>query len=222
MDLRTDDEFYISCASIASFKAYIEKFPSGKHVEEARSKIELLYFRSAKTLLDYRHFISNFPDSSLVKNAQEAIDRILKEQEKQKREKQEREKQELEKQKKEEQEKAISSCATTDDVISLYKKEKTAQIDVEKCASRAYELSKSESDCRKVISVFGRESLWGKKAELKIAELERKGKDETRKAILAVSIFLLILASNCIWGFGGLSIICYCLAFLLIALGYFV
>ena len=222
VDLRTDDEFYISCASIASFKAYIEKFPSGKHVEEARSKIELLYFRSAKTLLDYRHFISNFPDSSLVKNAQEAIDRILKEQEKQKREKQEREKQELEKQKKEEQEKAISSCATTDDVISLYKKEKTAQIDVEKCASRAYELSKSESDCRKVISVFGRESLWGKKAELKIAELERKGKDETRKAILAVSIFLLILASNCIWGFGGLSIICYCLAFLLIALGYFV
>lgn len=110
----------------------------------------------------------------------------------------------------------------TSDVISLYKKEKTAQIDVEKCASRAYELSKSESDCRKVISVFGRESLWGKKAELKIAVLDRKGKDETRKAILAVSIFLLILASNCIWGFGGLSIICYCLAFLLIALGYFV
>ena len=82
VDLRTDDEFYISCASIASFKAYIEKFPSGKHVEEARSKIELLYFRSAKTLLDYRHFISNFPDSSLVKNAQEAIGKILKEQEK--------------------------------------------------------------------------------------------------------------------------------------------
>lgn len=204
VDLRTDDEFYISCASIASFKAYIEKFPSGKHVEEARSKIELLYFRSAKTLLDYRHFISNFPNSSLVKNAQEAIDKILKEQEKQKQEK---------------QEKAISSCTTTDAVISLYKKEKTAQIDVEKCASKAYELSKSESDYRKVISVFGRESLWGKKAELKIAELERKRKGETRKTILAVSIFLLILVCIplCIyfmWGFGGLSKTCYFLALL--------
>ena len=216
VDLRTDDEFYISCASIASFKAYIEKFPSGKHVEEARSKIELLYFRSAKTLLDYRHFISNFPDSSLVKNAQEAIDKILKEQEKQKREKQEREKQEQEKQKKAEQEKAISSCTTTDDVISLYKKEKTAQIDVEKCASRAYELSKSESDYRKVISVFGRDSLWGKKAELKLADLERKRKGEIRKTMRVLSIFLLILVCiYCIWGFGGLSIICYCLAFLL-------
>lgn len=92
VDLRTDDEFYISCASIASFKAYIEKFPSGKHVEEARSKIELLYFRSAKTLLDYRHFISNFPNSSLVKNAQEAIDKILKEQERQKQEQQKKDK----------------------------------------------------------------------------------------------------------------------------------
>ena len=216
VDLRTDDEFYISCASIASLKAYIEKFPSGKHVEEARSKIELLYFRSAKTLLDYRHFISNFPDSSLVKNAQEAIDKILKEQEKQKREKQEREKLEQEKQKKAEQEKAISSCTTTDDVISLYKKEKTAQIDVEKCASRAYELSKSESDYRKVISVFGRDSLWGKKAELKLADLERKRKGEIRKTMRVLSIFLLILVCiYCIWGFGGLSIICYCLAFLL-------
>ena len=216
VDLRTDDEFYISCASIASFKAYIEKFPSGKHVEEARSKIELLYFRSAKTLLDYRHFISNFPNSSLVKNAQEAIDKILKEQEKQKREKQEREKQEQEKQKKAEQEKAISSCTTTDDVISLYKKEKTAQIDVEKCASRAYELSKSESDYRKVISVFGRDSLWGKKAELKLADLKRKRKGEIRKTMRVLSIFLLILVCiYCIWGFGGLSIICYCLAFLL-------
>ena len=226
VDLRTDDEFYISCASIASFKAYIEKFPSGKHVEEARSKIELLYFRNAKTLLDYRHFISNFPNSSLVKNAQEAIDKILKEREKQeqekqkrekqKREKQEREKQEQEKQKKEKQEKAISSCTTTDAVISLYKKEKTAQIDVEKCASRAYELSKSESDCRKVMSIFGRDSLWGKKAELKIAELERKRKGEIRKTIRVLSIFLLILVCiYCIWGFGGLSIICYCLASLL-------
>lgn len=92
VDLRTDDEFYISCASIASFKAYIEKFPSGKHVEEAKSKIELLYFRSAKTLLDYRHFISNFPNSSLVKNAQEAIDKILKEQERQKQEQQKKDK----------------------------------------------------------------------------------------------------------------------------------
>lgn len=216
VDLRTDDEFYISCASIASFKAYIEKFPSGKHVEEARSKIELLYFRSAKTLLDYRHFISNFPNSSLVKNAQEAIDKILKEQEKQKREKQEREKQEQEKQKKAEQEKAISSCTTTDDVISLYKKEKTAQIDVEKCASRAYKLSKYKSDYKKVISVFGRDSLWGKKAELKLADLERKRKGEIRKTMRVLSIFLLILVCiYCIWGFGGLSIICYCLAFLL-------
>ena len=92
VDLRTDDELYISCASIASFKAYIEKFPSGKHVEEAKSKIELLYFRSAKTLLDYRHFISNFPNSSLVKNAQEAIDKILKEQERQKQEQQKKDK----------------------------------------------------------------------------------------------------------------------------------
>ena len=175
VDLRTDDEFYISCASIASFKAYIEKFPSGKHVEEARSKIELLYFRSAKTLLDYRHFISNFPDSSLVKNAKEAIDKILKEQERQKRERQEREKQERKR-----QEEELSSCTTTDDVVYLYSREKTAWIDVEKCSSRAYELSKSMSDYRKVVSVFGCKSLGGKKADLKIEELERKRKKKKK------------------------------------------
>ena len=210
VDLRTDDEFYISCASIASFKAYIEKFPSGKHVEEARSKIELLYFRSAKTLLDYRHFISNFPDSSLVKNAKEAIDKILKEQERQKRERQEREKQERKR-----QEEELSSCTTTDDVVYLYSREKTAWIDVEKCSSRAYELSKSMSDYRKVVSVFGCKSLGGKKADLKIEELERKRKK--RKKILKISIFLLIpvcvlLCIFFIWGFGGLSKTFYCLA----------
>lgn len=84
-----------------------------------------------------------------MKNAKEAIDKILKEQERQKRERQEREKQERKR-----QEEELSSCTTTDDVVYLYSREKTAWIDVEKCSSRAYELSKSMSDYRKVVSVL--------------------------------------------------------------------
>ena len=58
-----------------------------------------------------------------MKNAKEAIDKILKEQERQKRERQEREKQERKR-----QEEELSSCTTTDDVVYLYSREKTAWI----------------------------------------------------------------------------------------------
>ena len=149
--------------------------------------------------------------TSLVRNAQDAINKILKEREERKK-------------KKEKQEKDISLCTTIDDVISLYNREKHAQIDIEKCSYKAYELSKSESDYRKVVSVFGKKTLGGKNADIRITELvhERKKRKKTLSyyLLLLISIGILLMVYF-IWGFEGLSTTCYFLAFIfcLIALG---
>ena len=211
VDLRTDDEFYMSCCDLSSLKSYINRFPRGKHVVEAKERIEKLTYENAKTIEDYNEFIKDFPNSSLVKNAQDAINKILKEREERKK-------------KKEKQEKDISLCTTTDNVISLYNREKYAQIDIEKCSYKAYELSKSESDYRKVVSVFGRKTLGGKNADIRITELVRERK-KRKKALsyyllLSISIGILLMVYFT-WGFEGLSTTCYFLAFIfgLISLG---
>ena len=115
VDLRTDDEFYSSCLGLTPLRRYTKRFPSGKHIAEAKIKIERFCYQECKTIADFQKFTDDFPHSPLVSKARENIYKIRKEEER--------------KEKITRQEIAISICLTTDDVITLYEREKTARID---------------------------------------------------------------------------------------------
>lgn len=73
LDLRTDDDFYISCHDIPSLRNYVKEFPSGKHISEAESQIEALAFQNANTIADLGDFIQQYPLSQFVPQAKSKI-----------------------------------------------------------------------------------------------------------------------------------------------------
>lgn len=216
VDLRTEEEYYQSCRNLTSYRSYLQRYPSGKYITQAKSRIMELRFNRCKTIADFQKFISDYPNSKLVTKAKEELNRIKKEEEERKAII-------------ERQEKAIRSCSTTDDVITLYNKEKSNRIDIEKCSLKAFEVAKCEEDYRKVISTFSNRTSGGKKAKTTLDEIEKKRKKDAedlekkrknRKIavtwILIISILLLIiLGIYLIWGFSGLSSTCMILAIIL-------
>ena len=215
VDLRTEEEYYQSCRNIASYRSYLKRFPSGKYVIQAESKIEILAFQTAKTAAALEKFISDYPNSDLVTKAQEELKRIKKEEDERRA-------------RIEKQEKSIISCRTTDEVVSLYNKEKSNNIDIEKCSLRSFELANSEEDYRKVTSIFGIRTSGGKKAKTKLDEIEKKRKKaaENRRLIkvwslVIIILLLILLCIYLIWGLKGLSVTCYIFTFIFgfIALG---
>ena len=225
IDLRTDDEHYQSCSDIASLKSYIKRLPSGKHLKEAQEKIEELSYRAAgtiadleeflrqypksryalqarlkivdlrfrgcRTIADFEQFIKNHPNSVLVQKAQEAIDKIV--QEKAIAARQARE---------------LANCRTTNEVIALYGREKSKNINKDSCSDRAYQLAYGESDYRKVVSTFGAYSSGGRRAKARVDEIVylREMKARRRKkiitGILVIAILLAILwIVYMIWGY---------------------
>ena len=142
VDLRTDEDYYQTCSNLTSYRSYLQRFPSGKYVTQAKSRIEELRFKQCKTVADYQKFISDYPNSKFIAKAKEELNRFKKEEE-ERRARIER------------QERAISSCSTTDEIVSLYAREKSNSINIDKCSLRAFELAKCEEDYRKVLSIFG-------------------------------------------------------------------
>lgn len=208
VDLRTDEEYYQSCRNLTSYRSYLQRFPSGKYASQARSKIVELRFKQCKTIADYQKFISDFPNSEFVAKAKEEINRFKKEEE-ERRARIER------------QERAISSCSTADEVVSLYNREKSNNINIDKCSLRAFELAQCEEDYRKVLSIFGVKTSGGEKAKTSLDEIEKKRKEaeerrnETIKWSLIIIIPLLILLGvYLIWGLSGLSSTCYVFTFI--------
>ena len=208
VDLRTDDEFFASCRTRVLYRAYLRKFPTGKHVSEAKSKIVELSFNECKTLADYQQFLIEYPNSVYQSKALAAIDRLRREEE-EKRIKTAR------------QEKAISACVTLNEVLTLYAKEKSEDIDIDKCSDRAFELAELDEDFNKVLSTFGERSSGGKKAKTKIEELERcreekaKARKKAIRMALLIGIPILVLVFiYIIWGVAGLSATCGIIAFL--------
>lgn len=215
VDLRTETEIYQSCSDLISYRYYLKRFPSGKYSMKAKSEIEKLRFKECRTIDEYQKFISDFPNSELVSKAKEKIDKIKKEED-ERRVRIER------------QERAIFACNTTDDVISLYKKERRNKIDIEKCSLRAFDLAKSEEDYRKVKENFSVSTSGVEKATKKLYEIEKKRKEaaERRNKTIKWSLIIIIplfvlLGVYLIWGLSGLSLTCYVFTviFGLIALG---
>lgn len=208
VDLRTDDEFFASCRMLTSYKAYLQKFPSGKHISEAKSKIIELSYKGCKTLADYQKFLEDYPNNIYQSKVLAAINKLLREEE-------ERKKRIVR------QEKAISACVILNDVLTLYAKEKSEGIDINKCSIKAFELAQTEEDFQNVLSTFGLRSAGGKKAKAKIEEFERirKEKAEARskniKRALWIGIPTIIFISiYLIWGIEGLATVCIIIAFL--------
>lgn len=229
VDLRTDDEFYSSCYSLRSFKDYLKRFPSGKYVTEAKEKIEELTFKSATTIEDLDKFIQQYPKSKYVLKAKEKKEELLFKKCKTTSDFQKfinnfptstlvtRAKEEILNR----QEKVLFQCKSTKEVCALYTKEKHNGIDVDICSLRAFELCKMEDDYRKVIATFGDYTSGGKKALLKIVEIEEENA-KFKKHFICFLLFLtiIIVIIYLIWGLGGMSIVCYVFAsiFTLLAL----
>lgn len=208
VDLRTDEEYYQSCRNLTSYRSYLQRFPSGKYASQARSKIVELRFKQCKTIADYQKFISDFPNSEFVAKAKEEINRFKKEEE-ERRARIER------------QERAISSCSTADEVVSLYNREKSNNINIDKCSLRAFELAQYEEDYRKVLSIFGVKTSGGKKAKTSLDEIEKKRKEaEERRnktikwSLIIIIPLLILLGVYLIWGLSGLSSTCYVFTFI--------
>lgn len=200
VDLRTDDEYFASCQSLVSYKAYIHKFPRGKHISAVKSKIIELSYKKCRTLADYQKFLNDYPNSVYQSKALATIKMLI-------HEKEEREKRKIR------QEKAISACVTLNDIFTLYAKEKSECIDINKCSDKAFELAKTKIDFQNVLSTFGVRTVGGRKAKVKIEELEREHteKSEARlkklKWILCIGIPILVFVSiYLIWGINGLAI----------------
>ena len=168
VDLRTDEEYYQTCSNLTSYRSYLQRFPSGKYVTQAKSRIEELRFKQCKTVADYQKFISDYPNSKFIAKAKEELNRFKKEEE-ERRARIER------------QERAISSCSTTDEIVSLYAREKSNSINIDKCSLRAFELAKCEEDYRKVLSIFGVRTSGGKKAKTSLDEIEKKRKEAAER-----------------------------------------
>lgn len=242
VDLRTEEECYQSCHNLTSYRSYLKRFPSGKYATQAKSKIELLTFQAAKTVAalekfiqlypqsqytsqakskivelrfkecktinDFQKFINDYPNCNFTAKAQDGLNKLIREENERKA-------------RVARQEKALSSCNTTNEVVSLYESEKSNKIDSDKCSSKAFELSKREDDYRKVVSTFGVRSTGGQKARAKIDEIERikKEKAENRSKILKWTLWitiplLVLLAIYLIWGVRGFAVGCTIIAFI--------
>lgn len=173
IDLRTDDEYYASCTTIVSYKKYIEKFPNGKHVVEAKSQIESLTFQAAKTIDDYKKFINDYPNSILRPKAQKAIHKL--------------------KEKIETFNKELIACVTTNEVIGLYKTKKVLTDIHSTCSVRAFELAKNEEDYRQVLDTFGVRSTGGSKAKSELEHIEAKRQRIKKIGWIIFITFILLL-----------------------------
>lgn len=215
IDLRTEQEYYQSCCDITSYKSYLQKFPSGNYVTEAKLKIELLTFQAAKTVAALEEFIIDYPNSKLVAKAQQELIRARKEEYEQK-------------ERTERQERLILACHTIAEVIFLTTKEENNKIDMDKCSIRAFELANSEEDYHKVMAFFGVRTTGGEKAKSRLDEIERKKKEALKSknkvikwSLIVIIPILSLLGIYLFWGLGGLSITCYILTaiFAFIAFG---
>lgn len=192
IDMRTEEEYYKSCSNLASYQSYLKKYPYGKYVIQAQSKIEFLTFQASKTIAAFEAFIQKYPNSEYIARARKNIEILI------------------------QQEKALSACKTTDEVVALYESDKAdrTRIDADKYSLRAYQLSKSKDDYRKVISIFGSYSTGGQNSEKGISEIEENRK-KVRNRALWISVPLLILLSGFfIWGITGIVVSCAIIAYM--------
>ena len=206
---------YQSAHTVDALNNFIKKYPESKYVPKAKAQIIELRFKGCKSISDFRTFINDFPTCKFVSKAQDAIDRLIREENERKA-------------RIARQEKAIAACHFTDEVLGVYAKEKSNHIDVDKCSSKAYDLAKTESDYRKIIDTFGIRTPGGEKAKLKVTEIEsnRRKRKERRNKMFKWSIGLIIPVAilfivYLIWGIKDIGLICYIFAWLfgLIAFG---
>ena len=208
----TDDDHFSTCSKYGDYVSYIKKYPRGKHVTTAQSKIrsiEKSELKKCRTVGDYLDFIKKYPNSELVGEAKEAKENI------------ERNafnecvtyddfarftrdypssslisqaKNRMKNIKKEITTKA-SSCCTVQECIDLYQEYRSdpdSSID-----HRAYALCKKKSDYSKYLQHF-----WSYRKEAKKAISKAR-----RKAFFVIAIIILVIIIFAIYYFDYEAII---------------
>ena len=75
----TEEDYFKACKSYSSYSDYLERFPNGRYVKEAKEylkTIEKQEFEKCIQISSYRRFIENYPNSSFVKKAKEKIEEL--------------------------------------------------------------------------------------------------------------------------------------------------
>lgn len=75
----TDDEYFNTCSSYSSFKTYMNRYPNGKHTQDARMRMRSIEEREIKLCLsknDYESFIKKYPNSVFRKTAEKSIEEL--------------------------------------------------------------------------------------------------------------------------------------------------
>lgn len=75
----TDDEYFNTCSSYSSFNTYMERYPNGRHTQDARNKMRSIEEREIKLCLskkDYESFIKKYPNSVFRKTAEKSIEEL--------------------------------------------------------------------------------------------------------------------------------------------------
>ena len=75
----TDDEYFNTCSSYSSFNTYMERYPNGKHTQDARMRMRSIEEREIKLCLskkDYENFIKKYPNSVFRKTAEKSIEEL--------------------------------------------------------------------------------------------------------------------------------------------------
>ena len=81
---KNDDNAFRSCNSIKDYQNYIQKYPNGAHISEAKGKIDELrlkadneQFEACKTIDDYQHYLSSFNSPLHKEEAMQNIDDLF-------------------------------------------------------------------------------------------------------------------------------------------------
>ncbi len=196
-DLRTDNEYFLSCRNSTQFRAYVKRFPNGKHLAQAKTKIEELSFREAKTIADFRKFVNEFPNSPFEGRAKAAINNLV-------------QKENERKERIARQEQALAACRSIKEVYALYQREKASGINKSAFSLKAFELATTKQDYLEVTTLFGHYSSGGAKAQARIQEMEEKlRKRRIRRKYMTRLIMLTIpvLIAYLIGGGNGIAML---------------
>ena len=183
LDLRTEEELFLSCDSIDICETYIKHFPKGKHLEEVENKLWEMKLDKCRTVTDFKEFYSTCPKVRFKSEAEEKLQILEKEQQ------QREEKARL-------LAEAINKCNSLDDVLNLYRQEmmKDSAISSNTFSQKALGFCKTKLDYMRIVSTFPSNSNGVYDAKRKLEEMKKTIKEREEQKKKNLKLFWIILS----------------------------
>ena len=77
LDLRTEDELFHDCKRAIDYKYYIEKYPAGKHISEARLSYENCLAEECGTIAECNSYLTEFPNGRHEQKVKEKLEDLV-------------------------------------------------------------------------------------------------------------------------------------------------